>query len=60
MLISEFGRNTKYFFTLDTKYFLRLDAVYLKICLHFVAFFWFISFHLETMKFSTLLSLKGF
>ena len=39
MLISEFGRNTKYFFSLDTKYFLRLDAVYLKICLHFVAFF---------------------
>ena len=39
MLISEFGRNTKYFLSLDTKYFLRLDAAYLKICIYFVAFF---------------------
>ena len=35
MLISELGRNTKYFPSLDTKYFLSLDTAYLKVSICF-------------------------
>ena len=51
MLISELGRNTKYFLSLDT--------VYVKTWICFVAFFS-SSFHFKAMKISTLLPLKEF
>ena len=57
MLISELGRNAKYFLSLDTKVLILYMS---KSGFVLLLFFLLISFHFEAMKFSTLLSLKGF